>query len=438
MVWRALYATLLVLAYPFVVLLLIWRGARNPEYRGGRRERLGWAYAEVPRDVVWVHAVSAGEVIAAAPLIRRLITLLPETRVLVTTMTPTGANQVRRLLGSRVSHCYAPYDFPWALRRFMKRVRPQLLVLMETELWPNMVRMSVARGIPVVLINARLSERSARGYRRIAGLTRSMLSQLTWIAAQYTEHAQRFLDLGAPPASSTWSATSTSTWRCRTISRARCGIEGSLANQRSSGLDRRKHARREDEIVLDAHRRLLETSPDALLILVPRHPQRLIQWRNSPSDGLMMRRMASALRFDRAGHPRRHDGPVHLPVRRREVAFIGGSLAALGRAQPDRSGRDGSTAVHGSARIQIRPVTAAFERPVACIGWPMPRPWRKQLAGLFDDSDAAPEVEAARAKQVVATYAGAPPYRGSARRAAGVNQDATAAWDSLAPASRPC
>ena len=88
--------------------------------------------------------------------------------MLVTTMTPTGANQVRRLLGNRVSHCYAPYDFPWALRRFMKRVRPQLLVLMETELWPNMVRMSAARGIPVVLINARLSERSARGYRRIA------------------------------------------------------------------------------------------------------------------------------------------------------------------------------------------------------------------------------------------------------------------------------
>ncbi len=199
MVWRALYATLLVLAYPFVVLLLIWRGARNPDYRSGRRERLGWAYAEVPRDVVWVHAVSAGEVIAAAPLIRRLMKLLPETRVLVTTMTPTGANQVRRLLGNRVSHCYAPYDFPWALRRFMKRVRPQLLVLMETELWPNMVRMSAARGIPVVLINARLSERSARGYRRIRGLVRPMLSQLTWIAAQYPEHAQRFVELGAPP-----------------------------------------------------------------------------------------------------------------------------------------------------------------------------------------------------------------------------------------------
>ena len=94
---------------------------------------------------IWVHAVSAGEVIAAAPLIRRLMTLLPDVRVLVTTMTPTGANQVRRLLGNRVSHCYAPYDFPWALHRFLKRVRPRLLVLIETELWPNMVRMSAAR-----------------------------------------------------------------------------------------------------------------------------------------------------------------------------------------------------------------------------------------------------------------------------------------------------
>src|SRR5512144_2692754 len=102
MIWRALYAALLVLSYPFVVLLLIWRGARNPAYRGGRRERLGWVYASAPRDVIWVHAVSAGEVIAAAPLIRQLVTLVPDVRVLVTTMTPTGANQVRRLLGSRV------------------------------------------------------------------------------------------------------------------------------------------------------------------------------------------------------------------------------------------------------------------------------------------------------------------------------------------------
>ena len=146
MVWRALYATLLVLSYPFVVLLLIWRGARNPDYRGGRRERLGWA----------VRSSAARRGLGARGVGRRGDrggTVDPSAddpaagvRVLVTTMTPTGANQVRRLLGNRVSHCYAPYDFPWALHRFMKRVRPQLLVLIETELWPNMVRMTAARG----------------------------------------------------------------------------------------------------------------------------------------------------------------------------------------------------------------------------------------------------------------------------------------------------
>ena len=407
MVWRALYATLLVLAYPFVVLLLIWRGARNPEYRGGRRERLGWAYAEVPRDVVWVHAVSAGEVIAAAPLIRRLITLLPETRVLVTTMTPTGANQVRRLLGSRVSHCYAPYDFPWALRRFMKRVRPQLLVLMETELWPNMVRMSVARGIPVVLINARLSERSARGYRRIAGLTRSMLSQLTWIAAQYPEHAQRFLDLGAPPAivdvvgNVKFDVEMPDDFRERVAAlRTRWQTSGRPVWIAASTHDG------EDEIVLDAHRRLLETSPDALLILVPRHPQRFDSVAELASDGLVMRRMtdtsgsqAQVILGDTMGQMIYLYGVA-------QIAFIGGSLVAHGGHNPIEAAATGLPLIMGPHDFNFAPVAAAFEAAGCLHRVADATTLAESLSGLFDDPERrAAEVRCAR--EVVASNAGA-------------------------------
>src|SRR5690606_2800628 len=135
-------------------------------------ERFGRVPAGIPPGCIWFHTVSAGETIAAAPLIDRLAAAHPGLPFLVTTMTPTGSAQVRERLGGRVYHCYAPYDFPWAVRRFYDAVRPRLLVLMETELWPNLIGAAAARGIPVLLVNARLSERSARGYARIAGLTR--------------------------------------------------------------------------------------------------------------------------------------------------------------------------------------------------------------------------------------------------------------------------
>lgn len=407
MVWRALYATLLVLAYPFVVLLLIWRGARNPDYRSGRRERLGWAYAEVPRDVVWVHAVSAGEVIAAAPLIRRLMKLLPETRVLVSTMTPTGANQVRRLLGNRVSHCYAPYDFPWALRRFMKRVRPQLLVLMETELWPNMVRMSAARGIPVVLINARLSERSARGYRRIRGLVRPMLSQLTWIAAQYPEHAQRFVELGAPPGI------------VDVVGNVKFDVEmpGDF-RERVAALKTRWHTSGrpvwiaasthdgEDEIVLDAHKRLLERLPEALLILVPRHPQRFDAVARLASDGLAMRRMTDAASSQARVILGDTMGQLIYLYGVAQVAFIGGSLVPHGGHNPIEAAASGLPLLMGPHDFNFTSVVGAFEA-AGCLHRVADAAGLAQSLGeLFDDPERR-AAEVNRAREVVVTNAGA-------------------------------
>ncbi len=407
MFWRALYATLLVLAYPFVVLLLIWRGARNPDYRGGRRERLGWAYAEVPRDIVWVHAVSAGEVIAAAPLIRRLTAMLPDIRVLVTTMTPTGASQVRRLLGNRVSHCYAPYDFPWALRRFMKRVRPRLLVLMETELWPNMVRMSAARGVPVVLINARLSERSARGYRRIAGLTRAMLGELTWIAAQYPEHAQRFVELGAPRGivdvvgNVKFDVEMPGDFRERVAAlRARWGTAGRPVWIAASTHDG------EDEIVLDAHRRLLATSPDALLILVPRHPQRFDSVARLASDGLVMQRMTNATGSVAQVILGDTMGQLIYLYGVAQIAFVGGSLVPHGGHNPIEAAASGLPLVMGPHDFNFASVVAAFEAAGCLHRAADSASLAEAVGGLFDDA-ARRAVEVARAREVVSKNAGA-------------------------------
>ena len=407
MVWRALYAALLVLCYPFVVLLLIWRGTRNPAYRGGRRERFGWVYASAPRDVIWVHAVSAGEVIAAAPLIRRLMTMVPDVRVLVTTMTPTGANQVRRLLGNRVSHCYAPYDFPWALYRFLKRVRPRLLVLIETELWPNMVRMSAARKIPVVLINARLSERSARGYRRIAGLTRMMLSQLTWIAAQYPEHAQRFIKLGAPPdivdvvgnVKFDVELPDDLTERIAAL-RTRWG-----AKDRPVWIAASTHAG-EDEIILEAHRRLLERMPEALLILVPRHPERFDDVAKLASERLVTQRMTGTSGGQAQVIVGDTMGQLVYLYGIAQIAFIGGSLVEHGGHNPIEAAAAGLPLLMGPHDFNFTSVVAVFEE-AGCLHRVVDAVNLAASVNVLLEDTVRREAESKSAREAVSSHAGA-------------------------------
>ena len=150
MLLRFAYNILLCLALPFVWLRLFVRARREPAYAERRGERFGRVPAHVGCDVVWFHTVSAGETIGAAPVIRALKARLPEARFLVTTMTPAGSAQVTERLGDIVDHCYAPYDFPWAVRRFVRRVRPRALFLMETELWPNLIAATHATGAPGV------------------------------------------------------------------------------------------------------------------------------------------------------------------------------------------------------------------------------------------------------------------------------------------------
>ncbi len=273
---RLLYTVCLTLAMPLVLLRLWWRGRLAPGYRQRIGERFGRLPAGLPRGVVWFHAVSVGETIAAVPLVRALQQARPGLPVLVTSTTPTGSERVRALLGESVSHCYLPYDLPWLLRRFIACVQPRLLVILETELWPNTLAACAAAGVPVVLANARLSEQSARGYARVGSLTRGMLQQLAVVAAQNAADGERFVALGLP--------------------RERLQVTGSVkfdltldaalrdraAALRAAWTD---HGRRplwiaasthegEEAIVLEAQRRLQQQLPGLRLLLVPRHPER--------------------------------------------------------------------------------------------------------------------------------------------------------------------
>lgn len=274
---RTLYTLLFHLGLPLVALRLWLRGRKAPAYRQRIGERFAFNLPQLQQGGIWVHAVSVGESIAAAPMIRALLERHPLLPITVTCMTPTGSERIRALFAneSRVQHCYLPYDLPWAASRFLDHVRPVLGVIMETELWPNHIHQCARRNIPVALANARLSERSARGYARFAGLTRPMLEEMSWFAVQTETEAQRFRDLGARPecVAVTGSIKFDLTIDPQLLSNAVLLREQWQASRRPVWIAASTHAG-EDEIILAAHQKLLNSHPEALLILVPRHPER--------------------------------------------------------------------------------------------------------------------------------------------------------------------
>ena len=195
---RFVYSLILYLATPLVLVRLLWRALRAPDYADRWGERFGWVPAlETKSTVIWLHTVSVGEFLGALPLVRSLLQD-PDVQLVITTTTPTGSERVRAALGDRVWHFYAPYDLPDCVARFLRRTQPRLLLIMETELWPNTIAACARREIPVLLINGRLSAKSARGYQRFSGLTRPMLQRLSVAGVQGQADAERFQALGLP------------------------------------------------------------------------------------------------------------------------------------------------------------------------------------------------------------------------------------------------
>jgi len=274
---RTLYSCLFYLALPLVALRLWLRARKAPAYAKRVSERFSYGLPVMQPGGIWVHAVSVGESIAAAPMIRGLLQRYPQLPITVTCMTPTGSERIQALFAGepRIQHCYLPYDLPCAAARFLDKVQPKLAVIMETELWPNHIHQCAKRGIPVALANARLSARSAKGYGRFAKLTAPMLAQMSLFAVQTETEAERFRNLGARPETVevTGSIKFDLTIDPQLLARAAALREQWQAGERPVWIAASTHEG-EDEVVLAAHRQLLASHPDALLILVPRHPER--------------------------------------------------------------------------------------------------------------------------------------------------------------------
>lgn len=326
---RWLYTLLWALLLPLAFIYLGWRALRQPDYLRHWHERLGFITPNRDaRPVIWLHAVSVGETRASEPLVHALLKRYPGCRVLLTHATPTGRAMGRTLFGDRVDQAYLPYDLPWLMQGFLDRVKPCLGIVMETEIWPNLYHACQQRGIPLHLVNARLSERSARGYTRFAALIGPALNGLSGIAAQTEADAARLAALGgtaitvcgnmkfdmtAPPSA------------VEQVSPLR-----QLLGQRFVWLAASTRDG-EEAILLEAWRQL--DRPDVLLLIVPRHPQRFDEVAN-----LMMRADPGMIR-------RSDNVPVPAETRLMlgdsmgemfayyavaDIAFIGGSLLPLG------------------------------------------------------------------------------------------------------------
>lgn len=329
---RGLYSAVLYVLVPVTVYHLIWRGFRQGEYFERWSERYA-AYREAPHAAtVWVHAVSVGEVNAAAPLVNALLSMRPDLRLLVTTITPTGSARVRALWADRVDHVYLPYDLSGAVRRFLAHFRPKLALIVETELWPNLLFCCRDQGIPAYLVNARLSARSLRGYRVLRPLIGRALRTLRRIAAQSAADAERFVRLGADEA------------RVAVLGNLKYDIPVDESARRfAAGFRERSGARpawiaastheEEETAVLAVHARLRRRWPDLLLLWAPRHPERfravaqqavVAGWR------VATRRLTQSPDGDDAVFVVDTLGELMQFYGCADVAFVGGSLQPVG------------------------------------------------------------------------------------------------------------
>lgn len=293
--------------------------------------------AAIPGDqqVIWVHSVSVGETIAAAPLVKRLQAAYPAHLVAVTTTTPTGSERVQSMLGDSVYHSYAPYDLPDAVNRTLDRLHPQCLIIMETELWPNLIHSCRSRCIPVLLANARLSASSAQGYGRFSYLSGPMLSKLSMVAAQHGDDGKRFIELGLPSEKLVISGNIKFDFSLTDgLRHAATGLADEWCQQggRLVWLAASTH-QGEEEVILAAFAAVRRAGASVLLVLVPRHPDRFERVAKLCSArGFSMVRRSSGLLPTAATDIVLGDtmGELQAMYGACDLAFVGGSLVPVG------------------------------------------------------------------------------------------------------------
>ncbi|HHS8364685.1 TPA: lipid IV(A) 3-deoxy-D-manno-octulosonic acid transferase [Legionella pneumophila] len=269
---RFVYSFLMYLLTPYLFFRLWWKGRKLPAHRQRIAERFCLGLQEYAPVDVWVHAVSLGEVIAATPLIDAMLD--KRWSVLVTTMTPTGSERVKSRFGHKVAHQYLPYDLPWVLKRFFKKTRPRVGIIMETELWPNLINQAHASGVSLFLANGRLSDRSLQGYLKLKYLFKPVLNQFSGILTQSNEDAERFIALGANAALVHVLGNMKFDLQINSVdSKKYRELKSHWGEDRVTVIAASTHDNEESQI-LSQLPRLQEAIPGVVLLIAPRHPER--------------------------------------------------------------------------------------------------------------------------------------------------------------------
>ena len=329
----AFYTCIFYLLIPFILLRLLWRGIKAPDYRYRWRERFAFYNKPFSQDVIWFHAVSVGEAEALFPLVRRIQKQYPDAKLLITTTTPTGSARVKAVMQDTVAHVYLPYDVPDAINRFMRCFKPKLAVIMETEIWPNLFAGCGKNAIPLYIINARLSEKSSRGYRKIPALVHPALAQVSGIATQTQDDANRFIAIGA------------ASEKVNTLGNIKFDVEippstlalglqikADLFEGRFVWLIASTH-KDEEALFLELYTEIKQKIPELLLVIVPRHPERFADVKKLCEQfqlAVVMRTTGARTYTETDVYLVDTMGELKALYAAADVAFVGGSMVPVG------------------------------------------------------------------------------------------------------------
>lgn len=387
---QLLYTTLFYLIQPFIWLRLWVRGRKAPAYRKRWGERYGFYKKPLKPGGILMHSVSVGETLAAIPLVRALRHRYPDLPITVTTMTPTGSERVLSAFGNDVQHVYLPYDLPDALTRFLNAVDPKLVLVMETELWPNLITALHKRKIPLVIANARLSARSAKGYAKLGDFIRTLLRRITLIAAQNEEDGERFIALGAKrnqltvTGSLKFDISVTPQLASRAVT-----LRRQWAPHRPVWIATSTHEG-EESAVIEAHQTLLREFPNLLLILVPRHPERF-------PDAINLVRQAGLSYITRSSGEVPSGstqvvvgdtmGELMLLYGIADLAFVGGSLVERGGHNPLEAAAHAIPVLMGPHTFNFKDICARLTQADGLITVADVASLSKEVASLLTDED---------------------------------------------------
>lgn len=367
---RALYSCLFYLAIPCILIRLIWRSVKAPDYRYRWRERFALYNKKYRPYVIWFHAVSVGEAEALFPLVKLILRHHPDARLLITTTTPTGSARVKAVLQETVEHVYLPYDIPCAIKRFMHCFKPKMAVIMETEIWPNLFAYCGKNNIPLYIINARLSEKSAKGYQKLPALVFPTLANVKLIAAQTQDDAQRFATIGAKanaikvPGNIKFDITISNE-----LIEQGLQFKADYFSGRFVWLIASTH-KDEEIIFIDIYKKIKQRIPELLLVIVPRHPERF----NEVKKLSEQHQLAVARRSVNENCHQQTDvylvdtmGELKLFYAASDVAFVGGSMVPVGGHNILEAAAVGTPALFGPYMTNFKDIAEGMLRQNAAI-----------------------------------------------------------------------